>query len=317
MTRRALGRGLEALIPTRPPGVEPGTSEGAATVATAATTATTTAATDPVHDAVPHEVDIDRIQPNRYQPRQHFDNAKLEELAESMRQHGVLQPVLVSPRDDGFELVAGERRLRAARLAGLSRVPVVVRDVDGREALKLALLENVQREDLSPIEEARGYQRLIDEFDMTQQDIAERLGKSRTAVANTLRLLQLPLEMQQRIQTGEMTAGHARALLGAATLEEQREIASLVRERGLSVRETEALANTRRETANKRAPAAAAVVTNPALQELARRLEERFGTRVRIVPRKTDGSSGRIEIEYYSPPELERIFAAAGVSYLL
>jgi ParB family chromosome partitioning protein len=315
MTRRALGRGLEALIPTRPPGVEPGASAGVAT----ATASATTAATDPMHEAAAHEVDIDRIRPNRYQPRQHFDAAKLEELAESMRQHGVLQPVLVSPRDDGFELVAGERRLRAARLAGLSRVPVVVRDVGGREALKLALLENVQREDLTPIEEARGYQRLIDEFDMTQQDIAERLGKSRSAVANMLRLLQLPLEMQERIQTGEMTAGHARALLGAATLEEQREIASLVRERGLSVRETESLAQTRRPTPtpNKRAAAAAAVVTNPALQELTRRLEERFGTRVRIVSRKADGSSGRIEIEYYSPPELERIFAAAGVSYLL
>jgi ParB family chromosome partitioning protein len=191
MTRRALGRGLEALIPTRP----------------AAAVATETLAPAPGEVHAPLEVDIDRIQPNRYQPRQNFDAAKLEELAESMRENGVLQPLLVSPRGDDFELVAGERRLRAARMAGLKQVPVVVRDVDGRESLKLSILENVQREDLNPIEEARGYKRLLDEFGMTQQEIGERLGKSRSAVANTLRLLHLAPDVQERIQTGELTAG--------------------------------------------------------------------------------------------------------------
>jgi ParB family chromosome partitioning protein len=314
MSRKTLGRGLDALIPTRPPD-----------------TAVTTPLSDGLEDrmgragagagaavgsAAAHEVAIERIRPNRFQPRDHFDSTKLEELAESMRENGVLQPLIVSPRGDEFELVAGERRLRAARLAGLTHVPVVVRDVDDREALKLALLENIQREDLNPVEEARGYQRLIDDFDMTQLELGERLGKSRTAIANALRLLQLPADLQSRIQSGDITAGHARALLAAPTLAEQQELASIVRERGLSVREVEALANQRRGKPAPRKPAAV-VAPNPALQELARRLEQRLGTRVRIQARKSDGSSGRIEIEYYSAAELERIFEAAGVPYLL
>lgn len=298
--RKALGRGLEALIPTRP------TVAGTDSESLAATAA----------GEVPHEVDLDRIQPNRYQPRQHFDEERLLELAESMRQNGILQPLLVSPRGDGFELVAGERRLRAARLAGLRRVPVLVRDVDGRESLKLSILENVQREDLNPMEEARGYRRLIDEFGMTQQELGERLGKSRSAVSNALRLLQLSPEVQERIQTGELTSGHARALLGAATLEEQTELATLVRERGLSVRQAEELTAGGRRPEKRRARRAAAVV-NPALQELEGRLENKLGTRVRIVARRPDGGAGRIEIEYYAPADLERLFAAMGVPYLL
>lgn len=298
MTRRALGRGLEALIPTRP--LDPKPQSATATVEAPA--------------PGPLEVEIDRIAPNRNQPRQHFNAQKLAELAESMRQNGVLQPLLVSPRGDDFELVAGERRLRAARIAGLLRVPVVVRDVDARESLKLSILENVQREDLNPIEEAHGYRRLLDDFGMTQQEIGDRLGKSRSAVANALRLLHLAPEVQERIQTGDLTAGHARALLGAASAEEQQELASLVRERGLSVREAESLAQSRRPAAKRQT---AAKVANPALQELERRLEARLGTRVRIQARKADGSAGRIEIEYYSAPELERIFEITGVSYLL
>jgi ParB family chromosome partitioning protein len=298
-TRRALGRGLEALIPTRPAAVA---VDAAAPGAPAGT---------------PLEVEIERIRPNRLQPRQRFDAEKLQELAASMRENGVLQPLLVSPRGDGFELVAGERRLRAAKLAGLGRVPVVVRDVDGPESLKLSILENVQREDLNPIEEADGYRRLLDEFGMTQQEIAARLGKSRSAVANALRLLQLPPDVQERVQAGELTAGHARALLAAATLEEQRELAALVRERGLTVREAEHLAQRTPAAKPRRTAAARLGAANPALQELERRLEARFGTRVRIQARRDDGGAGRIEIEYYSPADLERIFEAAGVSYLL
>jgi ParB family chromosome partitioning protein len=308
MTRRALGRGLEALIPTRPTAIDESPPP-----ASSATHTDTHAHTPPPAPG-PLEVEIDRIHPSRWQPRQHFDSTKLEELATSMRQNGVLQPLLVSPRGDGFELVAGERRWRAARLAGLDRVPVVVRDVDGRESLKLSILENVQREDLNPIEEARGYKRLLDEFEMTQQDIAERLGRSRSAVANALRLLHLAPEIQERIQTGELTAGHARALLGAGTLEEQKEMASLVRERGMSVREAEALTRERKPPSAK---AAAAKVAHPALTELERRLEAKLGTRVRNHVRKADGSAGRIEIDYYSAAELERIFEIAGVPYLL
>jgi ParB family chromosome partitioning protein len=299
MTRKTLGRGLEALIPPR----------------TAAEPAPAPVAVADTPASAPLEVDIDRIRPNRYQPRRAFDAAKLEELAESVRENGVLQPLLVAPRGDDFELVAGERRWRAARLAGLHKVPVVVRDVDGREALRLSILENVQREDLNPIEEAQGYRRLIDEFGMTQEEIGARLGKSRSAVGNALRLLHLPAELQQRIQTGELSAGHARALLGAASQEEQAALAALVREQKLNVRDTESAAQQRR-TATAR-PRAAARVENPAVRELAGRLETRLGTRVRIHTRKPDGSAGRIEIEYYSAADLERIFAAAGVPYLL
>jgi ParB family chromosome partitioning protein len=223
--------------------------------------------------------------------------------------------LLVSPRGDEFEVVAGERRLRAARLVGLKSVPVFVRDVDARESLKLSILENVQREDLNPIEEARGYRRLIEEFGMTQQELGERLGKSRSAVSNALRLLQLPDDIQQRIETGELTSGHARALLGAATLEEQSELATLVREHGLSVRQAEELTASRRGSEKRRPRRAAG--TNPALQELEKRLEARLGTRVRIHARNPDGSAGRIEIDYYSSVDLERVFEAAGVPYLL
>ena len=168
---------------------------------------------------------------------------------------------------------------------------------------------------MNPLEEARGYRRLMDEFQMTQLELAERIGKSRPAVANTLRLLQLPADVQERIENGEMTAGHARVLLSAGSLDEQREMATLVRERGLSVRDAEHLMHAKRGTTVKRK--AAAAVANPALQELERRLEQRFGTRVRIQTRKADGSAGRIEIEYFSAGELEHIFEVAGVPYLL
>lgn len=294
MTRRALGRGLEALIPTRP-------ADAAATVAEAESA------------APPRSVAIERIRPNRYQPRRQFDAEKLQELADSIRENGILQPLLVTPRGDGFELVAGERRLRAARLAGLTEVPVVVRDVVDAESLKLAILENVQREDLNPMEEAAGYRRLIDEFGMTQQELAERIGKSRSSVANAIRLLNLSPEVQDRVRAGDLTPGHARALLGAATLEEQAELAGLVRERGLSVRQTEVMTQERRP----RRKTGAAATIDPALRELERRLETRLGTRVRILSRKPDGSAGRIEIEYYAAADLERIFEIAGVPYLL
>ncbi|HZL86705.1 MAG TPA: ParB/RepB/Spo0J family partition protein [Candidatus Krumholzibacteria bacterium] len=296
-TRKALGRGLEALIPRRPE---------ASAVARLAPVAA-------VIDApAPLEVAIERIQKNRVQPRRRFDDDKLEELAVSIRANGVLQPLLVREVNGAYELVAGERRLRAAILAGRDTVPVVVRqDVDDRESLKLALLENVQRQDLNPMEEAQGYARLMQDFGMSQQDLAERLGKSRSAIANTLRLTSLPAELQTKIEKGELSAGHARALLSAGSLEEQIEIAQLVREQGLNVRETEHLAQARRKRRTQ------TTVTNPALEELQKRMESRLGTRVRLRARKADGSAGRIEIDYYSLVDLERIFELAGVSYLL
>jgi len=294
--RKVLGRGLEALIPTGATADQAPAERGATTT--------------------PFEVDVDRIVPNPQQPRRTFDDDKLRELAASMREHGILQPLLVTPRGADFELVAGERRLRAARLAGLKQVPVIIRDVDARESLKLALLENVQREDLNPVEEALGYRRLVDEFEMTQQDIADRLGKSRSAVANTMRLLQLPMEIQARIESGEITAGHARAMLGAASVADRDELATLVSEHGWSVRRTEEWVQDRRPSPSK-AKATQKPAANPAVQELAKRLEKHFGTRVRIHPRNADASSGRVEIEYYTTGDLERIFTAAGVPYLL
>ena len=298
-TRKALGRGLEALIPRR-------TESNAAAPSVAATT--------PSEEPTPREVAIDRIRKNRMQPRRRIDEEKLRELAESIRQNGVLQPVLVRVVDGDYELVAGERRLRAAKLAGRESIPVVVREaVDERESLKLALLENVQREDLNPIDEALGYKRLLDEFEMSQQELAERLGKSRSGIANAVRLLSLPPELQTKIETGELSAGHARALLAAGSLEEQIEVAQLVRERGLNVREAEHLAQSRRPAGTRPIPRPA----NPALEQLQKRLEVRFGTRVRIRARKVDGSAGRIEIDYFTLAELERIFEIAGVDYLL
>ena len=296
-TRKALGRGLEALIPRRPE------ASAVARLAPAAAVIDTPA---------PLEVAVERIQKNRVQPRRRFDDDKLEELAVSIRANGVLQPLLVREVNGAYELVAGERRLRAAILAGRDTVPVVVRqDVDDRESLKLALLENVQRQDLNPMEEAQGYARLMQDFGMSQQDLAERLGKSRSAIANTLRLTSLPAELQTKIEKGELSAGHARALLSAGSLEEQIEIAQLVREQGLNVRETEHLAQVRRKRRTQ------TTVTNPALEELQKRMESRLGTRVRLRARKADGSAGRIEIDYYSLVDLERIFELAGVSYLL
>ena len=296
-TRKALGRGLEALIPRRPE------ASAVARLAPAAAVIDTPA---------PLEVAVERIQKNRVQPRRRFDDDKLEELAVSIRANGVLQPLLVREVNGAYELVAGERRLRAAILAGRDTVPVVVRqDVDDRESLKLALLENVQRQDLNPMEEAQGYARLMQDFGMSQQDLAERLGKSRSAIANTLRLTSLPAELQTKIEKGELSAGHARALLSAGSLEEQIEIAQLVREQGLNVRETEHLAQVRRKRRTQ------TTVTNPALEELEKRMESRLGTRVRLRARKADGSAGRIEIDYYSLVDLERIFELAGVSYLL
>jgi ParB family chromosome partitioning protein len=296
MTRKALGRGLEALIPRRP-------ELPAARLQTAT-----------IEETEPREVAIAEIEKNRLQPRKRFDDTKLQELAESIRQNGVLQPLLVRRVGGAYELVAGERRLRAAKLAGLDKVPVVVREeVNDREALKLAMLENVQREDLNPIEEAQGYKRLMDEFGMSQQELSERLGKSRSAVANTIRLLALSEDLQRKIEKGELSAGHARALLSAGSLEEQSEIARLVRDQGLNVRETEHLAQVKRSLPKK----SNGIPANPELEKLQKRLEEHFGTRVRIRARKADGSAGRIEIDYFTAAELERVFDAAGVSYLL
>lgn len=285
--KRGLGRGLDALIPSGAP--PPPSGEPAASPAAGA----------------PLELDIDLIAPNPEQPRTHFDPEALRELADSIREHGVVQPLVVS-RDPagGYRLIAGERRLQAARLAGRRTVPVVIREAAGRDLLELALIENLQRADLNPIEVAAAYRRLVDEHGYTQEQVALRVGKSRAAVANALRLLQLEPEIRRSVAAGEISEGHARALLaipeGARRLEAWREV---VRRR-LSVRETEALA--RRAAA---APAEPASPPSPSRRrtpsgDLEMRLRRVLGTRVTVVPR---GEGARIVIDCYSEDELDRV----------
>jgi ParB family chromosome partitioning protein len=278
--RPALGKGLSALIPDAP---EPRTS--------------------------PTEVDIDRLAPNDFQPRIHVDEGRLEELARSIKANGVIQPIVVRKVGDRFQIIAGERRWRAALKAGLPSVPVVVRDVAaGQEQslLEMALIENIQRDDLNPIEEALAYRRLSDEFQLKQEDIAVAVGKDRATIANHLRLLKLPDEIRAAVASGTLSMGHARALLALPTPTDQRRLAREVIARTLSVRETESMVK-RIADGGREAPAAATPqkpvdVHTRAAEE---RLRLALGTHVRILRR---GSHGRIEIAFNSEDELIRIY---------
>jgi ParB family chromosome partitioning protein len=264
--RRALGRGLGALIP------------GAAPVATPRS-----------EDA--HSATLEQITPNPYQPREVFDEAAIEELAASIRENGLLQPLLVRKVEAGYQLIAGERRFRAAQRAGLTQVPIVVREASDTQALELALIENVQREDLNPVEEARAYRRLTDEFGLSQEDIARRVGKTRSAVTNSIRLLNLPPEVLAQVESGAITAGHARSLLGLESVAAQRDAARAVVAQHLNVRETERLIRDRPDP-----------VADPEQRAVESDLARALGTRVRLRHRR-DGS-GRIVIEYFSLDEL-------------
>ena len=277
--RPALGKGLSALIPDLP---EPRSS---ATV----------------------ETDIDRLAPNEFQPRAYVDDARLQELAQSIKTNGVIQPIVVRRMGDRFQIIAGERRWRAAKLAGLLRVPIAVRDVaPGQEQslLQMALIENIQRENLNPIEEALAYRRLADEFHLRQEDIAAAVGKDRASVANFLRLLKLSEEIRTEVASGRLSMGHARALLALTDESQQRSTARDVIARSLSVRETESLVKRMTESAAPReAPAPAPVDVHTRAAE--EKLKFLLGTRVRIVRR---GSGGRIEIDFTSEQELIRIY---------
>ena len=284
--RPALGKGLSALIPdateiTPPPGA---------------------AATAPV------EADIDRLQPNEFQPRGAMDDAKLQELAASIKANGVIQPIVVRRAGDRFQIIAGERRWRAAQLAGLSRVPIAVRDVNAgseRSVLEMALIENIQREDLNPIDEALAYRRLAEEFHLKQEDIASAVGKDRASVANYLRLLKLPEDVRGDVASGRLSMGHARALLSLPAEADQRRVARDIVARNLSVRETESLVKkSLDEPASPReAPAPKAVDVHTRAAE--DKLKLLLGTRVRIV---RSGTRGRIEIDFNSEDELIRIY---------
>ena len=281
LQKTGLGKGLSALIPVAPPQSVQSTSS----------------------DDPKTEVDIDKISPSPFQPRRTFDEIKLQELAMSIRNQGIIQPLVVRPKGERFELIAGERRWRAAMKAGLSTVPVVVRQASDHDALQLALIENLQREDLNPIEEATGYRRLQDEFTWSQEEVAEKVGKSRPAVTNALRLLSLPSEVQQEVASGNLPAGQARALLG---LQSEAVIITAYREvvaRALSTRETEKLVRNLKLGRRRRRESPA---VDPDLRSLVEELQRALGTKIRVLP-KARSNKGKIEIEYYSLPDLERI----------
>ncbi|HYJ13853.1 MAG TPA: ParB/RepB/Spo0J family partition protein [Candidatus Limnocylindria bacterium] len=282
MQKKGLGRGLSALIPGAPESATVETPSGSS----------------------PRQVAVDRITTSPFQPRRAFDETKIDELASSIRNQGIIQPLIVRPKNDGFELIAGERRWRAAMRAGLSHVPVVVRDASDHEAMQIALVENLQREDLNSIEEANGYRRLQEEFHWSQEEMAEKVGKSRPAIANSMRLLSLPSEVQQEIAAGNLPAGQARALLGLHT---EPLIVSTCREviaKGLSTRDTEKMV---RSLLIGRRRRRSVPLLDPDLKTIVEELQRSLGTRVRLLP-KARTAKGKVEIEYYTAADLERIF---------
>ena len=249
--------------------------------------------------------DIGLIQPNRYQPRLRFSDNELEDMARSIRQQGIIQPLLVRKDNNGYELIAGERRLRAAKKAGLKQVPVLVKTITDTDMLEMSIVENVQRSDLNPIEEAEAYHRLITEFGLTQDQAADRVGKSRSAVANFLRLRQLPEQIKASIMDGDLSMGHARALLGTATSAQLNAVFRTVISKGLSVRETERLI--KRLKAEKEKPKKPISSSEQRyFSDVADDLSGRFGTKVQI---KRRGQKGRVEIEFYSNDDLDRLLS--------
>ena len=271
----ALGRGLAALIPQRSAG-----------------------------PAAATEIPLNRIAPNPRQPRQRMDDAALATLAASIGEHGVIQPILVTETPDGYQLVAGERRVRAARMAGLERIPAVIRSLADREQLELALVENLQREDLDPLESARGYEQLIDEFGFTQERLAERVGRARSTITNTLRLLELHPAVQAAVADSVVTEGHGRAI-GGLPLDQQPKVLALVVDDDLSVRQAEELVRRLREPRAARSTAASARPVDPDLERVEEDLRRALGTKVRLAKSR---KGGRIVIEYYSDEEFGRLY---------
>jgi ParB family transcriptional regulator, chromosome partitioning protein len=271
--QQGLGRGLAALIPQR------------------------------AHAAGSTEIPVSRVRPNPRQPRQRMDEAELEALAASIREHGVLQPILVTETLDGYQLVAGERRFRASQMAGLERIPALIRQLADREQLELALVENLQRQDLGPMEEAHAFRSLVDEFGMSQEDIATRVGRARSTVANTLRLLDLDPAVQSAVADGAITEGHARAI-GGLPIEQQARVLGTIAEQQFSVRQTEELVR-RLRTPRPVSPAAAPARPDPDLERVEEELRRSLGTKV-TVARSRRG--GRIIIEYYSDEELGQLY---------
>jgi ParB family chromosome partitioning protein len=309
MAKPALGRGLGALLggspvltPTAPaPVIQPSPAPAPA----------------PAPDTRERvqRVPLDRIRPCPFQPRKDFPPESLQELADSIREQGIVQPLVVRERDGHFELIAGERRWRAAQLLQLPEVPIIVREADDRAALELALIENLQRENLNAIEEAHGYAQLAEQFQLTQEDIAARVGKGRVAVANALRLLKLPATLQNFIRDGRLTVGHAKVILGLANERDQKLIAERVIKQGLNVRQTEGLVAKLAKRGSRRTPSAPESVATPAgdphIADLEARLREVFATKVQL---HYEQGKGTLEISFFSNEELERILQILGVS---
>jgi len=247
------------------------------------------------------ELPLANLELNPFQPRKHFNEAALEELASTIREHGILTPVVVRRVADGFQIIAGERRIRAARLAGLTHVPTIVRDASDSQVLQIALVENLQREDLNPLEAAEAYQRLVGEFGLTQEELAGRLGRDRSSVANSLRLLRLPKRIREDVAEGTLSEGHARALLGLEKTADQLKARDEVVRRGLNVRATEALVRRLRRPDTK---SAGGPSQDPNLSALEDQLRTTLGTKVRIV---ADGKGGTLQITYFSGDDLARI----------
>ncbi len=275
MVKRGLGKGLGSLIPSF----------------------------TPENGVQLDEIEINQIEPNAKQPRKYFDQEALEDLVLSIGKHGVVQPIIVRSKGIGYEIVAGERRWRAAKEAGLKRVPVVVRESDDLHSLEIALIENLQREDLNAIEEAEAYQQLINDFKMTQADLADQIGKSRTAVTNTLRLLQLQDGLKEMILTNQLSSGHARALLSLDDQEAQMKLAHRIIEEGLSVRQTESMARLLQVAG---AAGGNKIATPESFKSAARKLRKFLGAKVKV---KLGKNKGKVEIEFKGEDELERILA--------
>ncbi len=297
--KRGLGRGLSNLIPTDD------TTEDVSPKASKQTKTGTVTKTEIVKK-VEQTLNINRIEPNKNQPRKEFNEDALQELADSIKQFGVIEPLVVVKRKGYYELIAGERRWRAARLAGLKEVPVVIKDYDDQQIVEIALIENIQREDLNPIEEAHAYERLIQEFNLTQDEVAERVSKSRTTVTNALRLLKLTEKVQQMLIDDMLSTGHVRALITITEPQLQYETAMYIFDKKLSVRETESYV---KKLLNKKPKEKTSEKEDPELSFLYKaienRLKESLGTKTTIKAKTKD--SGKIEIEYYSQEDLERI----------
>ncbi len=249
----------------------------------------------------PLMVKLSEVEPNREQPRKHFDEESLQELADSIKKYGIIQPLLVEKKEKYYEIIAGERRWRAAKLAGLKEIPVMIKEISEQEKMEVALIENIQREDLNPIEEAQAYKRLLEEFHLKQEDVANRLSKSRSAITNTMRLLKLDERVQTMLADGGLSAGHARALLSIEDGDKQYEFALKIVDKGLSVREVEALL--KKKPAEKK-DSELSSRENLIYRNFENNLKEIYGTKVSIKDQK---GKGKIEISYYSVDELERI----------